>query len=228
VSPDEQGSFHADTFTQEWSDANFETFCYHIDKDQKEYQAAGWDIGLENTYPREKVVAVWQWNNQRAGMVDDTAEFGIEVPRVLFLKRGGVIGTAVIWEDARPALLPRVDSLILVADQLRRGAHSDEEREIAMLDWSEFECVLIGNRGGASIPDSPLNAVSVTDDERSPEIEELFRTAPLLSRNALTTIDPSEVFEGEIVEEARRAVAAGGEDAGWKNMRIIIGEDRRS
>lgn len=228
VSPDEQGPFSADEFTREWSNSNFETLCYHLDEDETEYQPAGLDAGLNHTYPRDKVVGVWQWNNQRAGMMAEVQEFDIVVPKILYLKRDDAIGTGVVWQDARRTLLPRVDHLILVADQLRRGAGADNEPEVSLLPWSEFEHVLVTKRGGAAVPDSPLNAVDLTDDERTPEIEALFRSAPLLGTNALTTVDPSQVFEREIMDEARRVVAEGDEHSDWKHLKVIVAEDRRN
>jgi hypothetical protein len=51
--PDEQGPFVPDVFIQDWAEANWQAFRFHVKKDAEEYQPAGIDIGLNNLYPKK-------------------------------------------------------------------------------------------------------------------------------------------------------------------------------
>ncbi len=60
--------------------------------------------------PTKRLEKIWQWNYSIA---EKNSIFGerLFVPRIIFMKVNGMIGTCAVWPDAIPTFLPSVDFL---------------------------------------------------------------------------------------------------------------------
>jgi len=81
---------------------------------------------------------IWRWNYHVADMQAELGQSGF-VPRVMFIENQSTFSTAVVWTDAQPAVLPRVDMIILYRRQKGQGLGLNKKEDIALIDFSELE-----------------------------------------------------------------------------------------
>lgn len=86
----------------------------------------------------QELERVWNWNYRRKERQD---AFGdkLFVPRIMFMKGDERARTAVIWPDGCSIVLPKVDSIIMVRDQLSSKPYAMQPREITLVDWDLVE-----------------------------------------------------------------------------------------
>ena len=67
--------------------------------------------------PTDELQSIWQWNYTKK---ETQSVFGEEVfvPRIMFMQIDGSILSVVVWTDAIPTLLPRVDALVIFRQDL--------------------------------------------------------------------------------------------------------------
>lgn len=93
------------------------------------------------TAPTAELERIWRWNFERRQVQAQVGE-GCFVPRIFFLELEGTAKSAVVWPDAIPLLLPRVDYLFVDRQELapRRFFRAIPDR--ALLPWHRAEPVL--------------------------------------------------------------------------------------
>lgn len=98
---------------------------------------SGWNAGNEAAYesflkmqqptrklytlPSAELEHIWRWNM----FIDQTqAKFGqsLFVPRIMMLAVNGKLTTVVVWGDGIPELIPEVQAVLVVRDELSPGA----------------------------------------------------------------------------------------------------------
>ena len=97
------------------------------------------------TLPRETLRAVWEWNFARQAWNDELGDH-VFVPRIYFFDGGDAVTTAVLWTDAMPAILPRVDRVLLYRDALRprKWFGKAKEPDLSEITWAELAPFLAG------------------------------------------------------------------------------------
>jgi hypothetical protein len=93
------------------------------------------------TAPTSELERIWRWNLERRRLQTQIGE-GCFVPRIFFLELEGAAKSAVVWPDAIPLLLPRVDYLFVDRQDLapRRFFRAIPDR--ALLPWHRAEPVI--------------------------------------------------------------------------------------
>lgn len=107
------------------------------------------------TLPTAKLMQVWQWNfavaRRQAEMGDD-----VFVPKIMFLKDGGDVLTAVVWTDAIPTAFPPVDRVLVYRDSLAPRRFFSRKPDFCLLGYDGVAALLKGfDRGrmpGAIVP----------------------------------------------------------------------------
>ena len=128
------GPFHPDEIVARWNDANRRGHEAILQpRDGQELPAP------PRTLPGEKLRAVWEWNHGRAAW---NAELGedVFVPRIFLFDGGVSVQTGVVWSDATPALLPRVDRVLVYRDALRPRSWlgRTKEPDLCEISWTEL------------------------------------------------------------------------------------------
>ncbi|MEI6233749.1 MAG: hypothetical protein WCT04_11895 [Planctomycetota bacterium] len=65
------------------------------------------------------------------------------IPTIMYIKHGGVVKSVVVWPDAIPIFLPRVDMVIIARNELAQPPIADDAPgETAFVEWSDLEPLL--------------------------------------------------------------------------------------
>lgn len=91
--------------------------------------------------PTEKLEKMWRWNytlsDRERNLVED-----IFIPRIIFLKINGVLGTCAVWPDAIPTYVPNVDFLYVprkeCVPQKLFGKSVEDKCIISNADFPDF------------------------------------------------------------------------------------------
>ena len=92
----------------------------------------------------QELERVWNWNYCRKQR-QDTFGDKLFVPKIMFMKGDERARTAVIWPDGCSIALPKVDTIIMVRDQLSSKPYAMQPREITLVDWDLVEPHLRGS-----------------------------------------------------------------------------------
>ncbi len=146
------------------------------------YRAVGSQQGPKSqplTLPSAAIERFWRWNYGRGAKQRDVGE-SIFVPRVMFLRSREGVASFVVWGDAMPILLPEVDLVIIIREQLapRRLFRRKTDRALAswaqilpaIAPYSKFDEALAYYR--LDFPAPPNEIVSFIES-LSPHVEEL-------------------------------------------------------
>jgi hypothetical protein len=143
--------------------------------------------------PAAEQQARWRWNLALSSLQARLAQ-RVYVPRIQVLELSGALRTAVIWGDAIPMVLPEVEMLVLVRDEL--AGMGRPRPDFALADWAEVEPLL----GQFERFDEPRVQFLVR-----PPTEELVSffvgRQALLGRPVL--VPPEQILDAELVQEAR-------------------------
>lgn len=182
---------------------------------------AGWEVGnrfacqsilSQNpeidfpTLPAETLRRAWNWNRCRSELQEREREETF-VPRIMYLRppsRGEeprTLQTVVVWGDGIPALLPKVDAVLVGRHELApKRLFFFRRPDAALVPWSDVATVL------AHFPaaDDPVEHIQARYSERPAEVERFVREVlPLAQSPELYPVE--QVLETEVIEEARRA-----------------------
>jgi hypothetical protein len=152
------------------------------------------------SYPTAKLMDIWRWNYARSVRQAELGDARF-VPRIAFVNRSGRIGSVVVWTDGIPAVIPEVDTLILVRRNL--AAPPSGDGDCALLSWKRALPML--ERYGTREAGNSL----ILDYDRAPrELSAFIRSAPSHAEE-LQIIRPEEVLERELVNKyARSSIGA--------------------
>jgi hypothetical protein len=79
----------------------------------------------------------WRWNFERGKKQEDAGE-GIFVPRVIFFSLLEGVASCVVWGDAIPILLPEVDFVVIVRDELAPRKFFKRKPDRALISWAQM------------------------------------------------------------------------------------------
>jgi hypothetical protein len=108
--------------------------------------------------PRRTLLATWQWNYRRKALQDAERD-GLFVPKVLFIQKSPGIATAVIWPDAMPIRVPKVDYVIFSRERLAPRGLVGHRSDVVVAPWRDIAELVTGD----AYYDSPLVSWRVTD-----------------------------------------------------------------
>jgi hypothetical protein len=163
--------------------------------------------------PAAEIERCWRWNYQRDALVDHFDE-SLFVPRIMFLRHDGRVVSFVVWGDAIPLALPRVDFLLLFRKDLSEAPADAEEPDLALVPWSAWQEV--EPHAPVERPTPGKHAALLTDPgcvliaERwqwengpHPALLDFFRRAPR-SAEKPQGLAVDQILDAELVEECRR------------------------
>lgn len=146
------------------------------------------------TYPTERLLAIWRWNLAR---VDRQSEVGesVFVPKISFAVHEGRVCSFAVWPDAIPTLLPEVDIVMIIRDELarRRWFHSKKTETLAA-PWKAIETEL------RAFPQStePLVHIRIQYRHPPPKVIELVKRGwPTVSKEAFSAVSPEKILDSE-------------------------------
>jgi hypothetical protein len=88
--------------------------------------------------PAAEIESIWRWNTQRTALQERLGE-SIFVPRVMFHSSEAEALSFVVWTDGMAALLPVVDTVLLVRVELAPRRFLRRKQDIAVLPWAAVE-----------------------------------------------------------------------------------------
>jgi hypothetical protein len=157
-----------------------------------EYQGdllvAGWNFGNEFAFsdvnerpeayadvaflPTSTLTRIWEWNHDRSAQQArlGRAQF---VPLIKFFRLDGKLITAAIWPDASPAILPIVDYLLILREELAPRRFFRKSPDQALVAWDEALPILTRH---ASRHDADI--ISLEYDQPPPEVIDFIRSLP--------------------------------------------------
>ena len=105
-----EGPYSRDSFLEGWNTGN--AFGYTAMHGQP-------DMSPPSVLPSATIEKCWKWNLERSRRQSEAGD-NIFVPRIMFVSDRSGILSCVVWTDAMPILLPEVDAVLAVRDQLAR------------------------------------------------------------------------------------------------------------
>jgi hypothetical protein len=180
---------------------------------QKELLIAGWNVGNEFAFstllkdqehrakplslPSAKLRQIWSWNRERGARQARCGDSKF-VPRICFIRLDEDVSSAVVWPDGIPSLIPPVDRLIVIRQELapRRLFRRVEDR--TLLAWQD--ALPMFERYGSRQPD---DAVSLDYDRPPGELTGFIRSLPG-GNQEVATVSADQVLDRELVDKYSR------------------------
>ena len=165
-------TFHAEDFVRGWNSSN-----------ARGSLALRQDGGLTPpaVYPRARLLEIWQWNFTRARRQLEIRD-EVFVPRISFANHGGEVRSWAIWPDAIRTLLPRVDDVVIVREELARRRWFRRKEETVIAPWEA-----IGPNIHANYTAPPPEIVALAT-----------RDWPPLDKKTFVAVSPDSVLDAEL------------------------------
>jgi len=149
------GPFRIDGFLSGWNAGN--EFAYQA--------TIGRGAGDPHRRPAAELESIWRWNYRRQRL-QARLGLGVFVPRVVWLALGGRVQSAVVWGDAVPAVIPKVDLLYVIRKELAPAGDDH-----AIIPYQQFVEAL----GEDASSDFGLPCHVLTGPEPSPRIRQFVQ-----------------------------------------------------
>lgn len=174
----------------------------------------GWNCGNEFGYqsmlnaenpseiharPKEELEAVWKWNFSREQMQNALLDVDVFVPKIWYANIEGNLGTAVIWGDAIPTLIPEVDYLIIPRKEIAPRRFFKRREDICCVPFKEALQVISPFR-----TDEFLLPSMMLPSPKSPDriVRFVKGLSPYQKKFSLVSMD--NVLNSEIVDKYRK------------------------
>jgi hypothetical protein len=177
---------------------------------------AGWNVGNEfgyqcilnnpqqnvaslATYPAERIEQIWRWNLNRNSV---QAEFGesLFVPKIIFIRKDGKVASAIIWGDAIPTLIPKIDLVFVLRKALAPRVLFQKKEDKCLVGFSEVSRVL----GRYLNHDYGLPSLLLPHPESPKEVRDFVSSMKPFA-GKLEGISVDKVFDQELVDRHRPA-----------------------
>jgi hypothetical protein len=120
------GDYSRDGFLRGWNTGN-----------EFGYKAIGKSPHPPHLLPSADIDQFWRWNFERRRKQEDAGE-GIFVPRVVFFSLLEGVASYVVWRDAIPILLPEVDFVVIVRDELAPRKFFKRNPDRTLISWAQM------------------------------------------------------------------------------------------
>jgi hypothetical protein len=140
--------------------------------------------------PSDALRAAWEWNNRLAERRDrhNRANY---VPIILFWRVDGRASRVVVWSEARPILLPRVDYVVVARD-------TSDKPQVGLAAWDEV--VEVAKRAGFDTGKQPLELRYLVPP---PAIADWAANLPLIDLKSYARLHPYQILDEELIAAAR-------------------------
>jgi hypothetical protein len=146
------------------------------------------------TLPRTQLNAAWEWNYDCAER-RDRLNLHAYVPTILFWRIDGRASRVVVWGEAMPILLPRVDYVIVVAE-------SSRTRQTGVASWDEVAA--LAKRAGFETGKAPIELRYLTPP---PLIADWVARIPRIELKPHEKLHAYQILDAELVAAAREEIA---------------------
>jgi hypothetical protein len=180
-----RGTFSMEKFATGWNKGNsWATSAVRLNSES--------DTPL--TYPAQRLLGAWRWNLSRSDRQSQIGE-SIFIPKISFGTRSGQVSTFAVWPDAIPTLLPQVDFVLIVRDELaRRRWFGTKKTETLAAPWEAIETELSAFQHSKD----PLFHFRIEYDRPTPKVIELVkREWPAVSKETFSGVSPDKVLDSE-------------------------------
>lgn len=180
----EAQEFERPNFIRTWNHGN--GFAYHVFFSREE-------ASIPPLFPYAKIEKYWDWNYRRAALQQEYGD-SIFVPRIFFMEYNQAPASFVVWADAMPVALPKVDLLLLLRHDLAQPSRQPQEKpDMALLPW------------GTALPHltafTPVSDHYLADYLEVPTaLEEFMRSLPT-QEQALNGLSIDKILDLEIAQK---------------------------
>ena len=130
--------FSEEGFLAGWNDGNIDA-----------YQNFAKDFSGEEFHalPAEILEAVWRWNRDRGAHQERLGQ-NVFVPKISMVttREGSQPKTMVVWPDALPCVLPRVEMIFIPRQQLAPRRLFLRHEDLAVTNWADAAPLILGFR----------------------------------------------------------------------------------
>lgn len=127
-----EGPYSTEGFLRGWNEGNLFGISAMISHGGENWLV---DVG---TLSHLDIERYWKWNLFRKELQDKLGD-DIYVPRIMFCKNQNQIKSFIVWGDAIPIVLPKVDLVVLVKDKLASFRFFFKKPVISPVDYHEVE-----------------------------------------------------------------------------------------
>jgi hypothetical protein len=172
----------------------------------------GWNSGNEANYrnilrqnSNQKVPALplnliekcWRWNYHLKHMQSELGQ-QIFVPKVYAIKYRDEVSTAVVWTDAIPIALPKVDNVILFRKSLAPRSIMKKNEDMAIVKRTDIDPLL----KEYPVAEEHLAYYTVIYIDPPKEIKTFFQSQKTTGKDAVEFISCDQIHDKELVEKA--------------------------
>lgn len=186
----EDGQFTREGFLRGWNQGNRVAYRACVGEN-----VAPQDVLVR---PTEELEKIWQWNQARRGIQEAVGD-DIFVPRILWILYQERLHSAVVWTDGIPALIPDVESVVVVREQLAPRRWLIRRPDTCVVAAEQLAGILPPLDAG----DYPL-AVRSLDYQSAPQHVTQFIQSLPAPRDALEPVPHDSVLNQELLEEATK------------------------
>ena len=183
-----EGEYNSDLFHSGWRAGN-EFGIHAILGHQKKPD-------IVYSRPMEDLHRIWRWNSGRKQYQSELGD-KIFVPRVMFLRTGNEASSAVVWPDGAPTIIPEVEYLIVVRNELAPRRLLSKKNDVVFLERGLADKIL--SRYGST---DAAGTTALTYKERPNEVISFVRSLKT-SAEPKQGLAPDQVLDRELVGKWR-------------------------
>jgi hypothetical protein len=127
-----EGPYSAEGFLRGWNAGN--QFGVRVMVSQQ-----GADVNP--TLPEAELMRIWRWNSQRQSLQQELGE-AVFVPQISLVELEGHARSFVVWGDAIPITLPRVDLVVIPREELAPRRLLLRRPDMMLALWNEVDALL--------------------------------------------------------------------------------------
>ncbi|SKA02802.1 hypothetical protein SAMN02745126_03212 [Enhydrobacter aerosaccus] len=172
---------------------------------------SGWNHGNEIAYrsvltrqsqsgkrpsalPAEQLTRIWNWNYCRPILQHEQTR-DLFVPAIIFILIDGRLATMAVWPDCIPAILPKVDYLLIEREKFAPRRLFSKAIDMVYLPWNEA----LPDLGRHSSPHEG-EAVSLNYDDQPADVV-AFVSSLVPRSHTVSGVAMAEVLDRELVEK---------------------------
>jgi hypothetical protein len=145
--------------------------------------------------PTRELERIWKWNFNRKSL-QGLAGDDVFVPIIMFTKSGMQTKASVVWPDACPTYIPKVDLVFVIRDELSSNRSADDPYETTIAEWADIRPVI------EEYPfDEKLGCYRLEFKSTPASLSDFVRSIPLVPHNRHTGIPYDSVLNAEMVYE---------------------------
>lgn len=186
----EDGPYTPEGFLKGWNHGN-EFGCSAILNQEQ-------DVGKIFTKPKDELERIWRWNYQKEELQENLKK-DIFVPGIMFMEIDSTVSSVVVWPDAISTLIPQVDCLFIVRDELAPKRLFGKKQDECIIPLIEAKTVL----ESYSTTDYSIPSFQLPAPDTPSELKDFVRSLKP-SKQKIEGIGADQVLDMELVEKHRK------------------------